>query len=173
LTLYREASTQPAGNQLRVLNGLYLSDWALRRHEAAERDFSQVVDYGLSQRRLAVKFVFRPASTRFWPDPSISGPYRMWIRQIAGRAAARGACLALTGHTSASGDPISNEQLSLARAETIRHRITRAQPEMRARTIATGAGSREALVGTGRDDVTDALDRRVEVKPLAPTNCAT
>jgi outer membrane protein OmpA-like peptidoglycan-associated protein len=97
----------------------------------------------------------------------------MWIRQIARRADARGTCLALTGHTSVSGDPVTNEQLSLARAEAVRGRIAAAEPAMRARTIAVGAGSREALVGNGRDDVTDALDRRVEVKPLAPSNCST
>ncbi len=33
--------------------------------------------------------------------------------------------------------------------------------------IANGVGSRETIVGTGRDDATDALDRRVEFKPLA------
>ncbi len=173
LALWREASADAAGDQIRVLNGLYLSDWALGRHEAAEQDFGRVVDYGLKQGRLGVKFVFRPASTSFWPDPAISGPYRMWVRQIAERADVSGACLALTGHTSATGDPAANEHLSLARAETIRGRIVADQPGMLSRTTASGAGSREALVGSGRDDATDALDRRVEVRPIAPGNCAT
>ena len=33
--------------------------------------------------------------------------------------------------------------------------------------IATGKGSREMMVGTGKDDASDALDRRVEFK-VAP-----
>jgi len=32
------------------------------------------------------------------------------------------------------------------------------------RLITRGAGSRELIVGTGRDDASDALDRRVEFK---------
>jgi hypothetical protein len=34
------------------------------------------------------------------------------------------------------------------------------------RTLAAGVGSRENLIGTGRDDLTDLLDRRVELTPL-------
>jgi outer membrane protein OmpA-like peptidoglycan-associated protein len=173
LARYRQASTQDEGTQLRVLNGLYLSDWALGRRQAAEQDFGRVVDYGLGQGRLAVKFVFRPASTSFWPDPAISGPYRMWVRQIARRADASGTCLALTGHTSTTGDPAVNDRLSLARAEAVRGRIAANEPDMRRRTSAAGLGSREVLIGTGRDDVTDALDRRVEVKPIKDGSCGT
>jgi hypothetical protein len=29
-------------------------------------------------------------------------------------------------------------------------------------------GSRENLIGTGRDDASDVLDRRVELKPIEP-----
>jgi hypothetical protein len=32
--------------------------------------------------------------------------------------------------------------------------------------IANAMGSRENIVGTGRDDVTDAIDRRVEFRAL-------
>ena len=35
---------------------------------------------------------------------------------------------------------------------------------LRGRIVATGKGSREMIVGTGRDDASDALDRRVEFK---------
>jgi outer membrane protein OmpA-like peptidoglycan-associated protein len=35
------------------------------------------------------------------------------------------------------------------------------------RTIANGVGSRENLVGTGKDDESDALDRRVEFKVVS------
>jgi outer membrane protein OmpA-like peptidoglycan-associated protein len=44
---------------------------------------------------------------------------------------------------------------------------------MRGRTVASGAGAREPIVGTGTDDTTDALDRRVEIKPAPADNCAT
>ena len=34
------------------------------------------------------------------------------------------------------------------------------------RTIAAGMGSRQTMVGSGRDDASDALDRRVEFKVI-------
>ncbi len=39
-------------------------------------------------------------------------------------------------------------------------------PDKRDRMIATGRGYRDNLVGTGRDDASDALDRRVEFKVI-------
>ena len=32
--------------------------------------------------------------------------------------------------------------------------------------IASGAGSRQTMIGNGRDDASDALDRRVEFKVI-------
>ncbi len=101
LARYDEAAGLPGGGQLRALNGLYLANRALGRQEAAEASFARVVDYGLAQDRLGVKFLFRPGSTAFfWPDPGASSPYRMWLRQIARRSDARAACLQVTGHAS-------------------------------------------------------------------------
>jgi len=36
------------------------------------------------------------------------------------------------------------------------------------RIVAAGVGSRENLIGTGRDDASDMLDRRVELNPMEP-----
>lgn len=46
-------------------------------------------------------------------------------------------------------------------------RLAAERPGLAERTRAEGAGAREPLVGTGADDVSDALDRRVEIQPLA------
>src|SRR5438477_5371520 len=107
----------PGGEQLRVLNGLYLANIALGKQREAEAAFARLVDYGLERNRLAVKFLFRVASTRFWPDPAVSRPYPMWIREIGDRTAARGICLRITGHSSPTGSAVVNDRLSLARAE--------------------------------------------------------
>jgi outer membrane protein OmpA-like peptidoglycan-associated protein len=114
---------------------------------------------------LAVKFVFRPGSTAFWPDRAISGPYPMWLRQIAARTDARDACLEVEGHTSPTGSPVVNERLSLARAERVRRELVARRPGLRDQLEAEGVGSRETVVGTGADDVSDVLDRRVEFEP--------
>jgi outer membrane protein OmpA-like peptidoglycan-associated protein len=163
--LYAAAGAEPAGGQLRTYNGLYLSNAALGRRGEAERAFAELVDYGLTRKQLAVKFLFRPGSTDFWPDPAISGAYPMWLRQIARRTAADQACLDISGHASPSGDAAANEQLSLARAQRVRGRLVSVVAGLRPRTTAEGAGARRPLIGTGADNVTDLLDRRVEFKP--------
>ena len=166
LASYQEArALAPADQQLRIRNGLYLANQALGRGREAEEAFGSVVDYGLERGRLAVKFVFRPGSTAFWPDPAISGPYSMWLRQIAARTAERPACLEIEGHTSPTGPASLNERLSLARAERVRARLVAQRPALRDRLDAEGVGSRETVVGTGADDASDVLDRRVEFEP--------
>jgi outer membrane protein OmpA-like peptidoglycan-associated protein len=146
---------------------VYLSNWKLGQRDAAAQAFGKIVDYGLTNKRLAVKFLFKPGSTSFWPDPEVSGPYGSWLEQIATRTSQRNnACLEITGHTSRTGSEPLNERLSLLRAEYIKQRLEFDAPELGKRTIANGKGSRENLVGTGRDDATDALDRRVEFKVL-------
>jgi outer membrane protein OmpA-like peptidoglycan-associated protein len=157
---------------MRVHNGLYLSTWALGRRREAEEAFARVVDYGLRQERLAVKFLFRPGSTDFVPDPAVSAPYGMWLRQIAAQAAERSACLLLTGHASPSGTAAVNDRLSRSRAERLRARLVAQREPLRERTRAAGVGAREPLVGTGADNASDALDRRVELAPLLCANLA-
>ena len=166
LHAYNQALPLPGGEQLRSLNGLYLTEWTLGRRGEAERAFAQLVDYGLRQDRLAVKLLFRPGSTAFWPDPAISRPYPMWLRQIARRADDRTACLLVTGHTSTTGTAALNERLSLQRAEYVRSRLVAERPPIRERSRAEGLGARQPIVGNGADDASDALDRRVEFRPL-------
>lgn len=164
LDLYTSAARTAAGDQLRVHNGLYLANWKLGRREEAAAAFGRLVDHGLRHDRLAVKLLFKPGSTAFWPDPRITAPYPMWLERIAERAAAGGSCLEITGHTSPTGPAALNERLSLLRAEHVRSRLEAAAPPLGPRLIAHGMGSRATIVGTGREDATDALDRRVEFK---------
>jgi outer membrane protein OmpA-like peptidoglycan-associated protein len=166
LELFENARTTPAGNQLRVYNGIYLTRTKLGQPERVEA-FGELVDYGLKNNRLAVKLLFRPASTAFVSDPRISGDYDMWLRQIADRSAKAGACLQVTGHTSVSGSPVLNEQLSVLRAEYVEKRLQSDNPALAGHLIATGEGSKQNLVGTGADDASDALDRRVEFKVIS------
>ena len=166
LNFYEQArKLAPADQQLRIRNGIYLANQALGRDRDAETAFGNVVDYGLERGRLAVKFVFRPGSAAFWADPAISGPYPMWLRQIATKADARDACLEVEGHSSPTGSAAANDRLSLARAERVRSRLVAQRPGLRDRLEAEGVGSRETIVGTGADNESDVLDRRVEFEP--------
>ena len=164
LDVYQSALKTPGGDQLRVLNGIYLANYKLHRTKAAMDAFGKVVDYGLGGDKLAVKFLFKPGSTQFTNDRSVRAPYDAWIEKIAERTAAKQGCLEVVGHTSATGLPAINDRLSGLRADYIKDRLEDEQKSLRGRLIATGRGSREMIVGTGRDDASDALDRRVEFK---------
>lgn len=165
LAAYTRASLLPGGDQIRVWNGVYLSNLALGRTQAAEQAFGHMVDSGLEQGKLAVKFVFRPNSAQFWQDPFVNNQYPVWLRQIARRSATRDTCLLLTGHSSPTGETVVNEVLSKRRAQFVRRQLVERAPVLQVRTEARGRGSRDVLVGTGRDNATDMLDRRVEFEP--------
>lgn len=165
LALYETVARAPAGHQMRTYTGLYLTNWRLGRREAAAQAFGQVVDQGLEAKRLGVKFLFRPGSVAFFNDPrAVPTPYPMWLGELSTQAAKRQSCLEVVGHTSPTGPEPVNERLSLLRAEYVKGQIERIAPQLRQRLIANGVGSRQTLIGNGRDDASDALDRRVEFK---------
>ncbi|GAP36101.1 conserved hypothetical protein [Piscinibacter sakaiensis] len=161
---YRSALATPAGEQLRVLNGIYLSNWKLGRMAEAEQAFGKVVALGIAYQQLGVKFLFNPNSTDFWSDPKISGAYGMWLRQIARESVSARVCMDVVGHTSRSGSEEFNDQLSLRRAAYVKQRLASESADLAARTRALGKGFRENIVGSGSDNAADALDRRVEFK---------
>ena len=167
LAVYEAAAARPDGKHLRVYNGLYLSNIQLGRLDGAEQAFARLVLLGLATNSLSVKFLFRPGSTDFWPDPKVNTFYPMWIRVVAREAIVTKTCITVTGHTSRTGSDQANERLSLARAVSIQRRLEAAAPEMFGRLQANGQGFRENLVGTGSDDAVDALDRRVEFRVRA------
>ena len=164
LAFYQQAAGATGGEQLRVLNGIYLAEWKLGRTADAERAFGKVVAFGISNNNLGVKFLFNPGTTEFWSDQKVSGPYPMWLRQIARQSAAAKACMNIVGHTSHTGSPTLNDRLSEQRAAYIKQRLESEAPELSSRSGASGMGFRENIVGTGTDDARDALDRRVEFK---------
>ncbi|MEO8804937.1 MAG: OmpA family protein [Burkholderiaceae bacterium] len=164
LAQYRAAGGAPGGEQLRVLNGIYLANTKLGRTAEAELAFGKVVAYGISYNQLGVKFLFNPGSTVFWSDPKVSGPYVMWLRQIAKEGTAAKACMNIVGHTSRTGSEQTNDALSMQRATYIRQRLTAEAAPLGTRAKPSGMGFRENIVGSGSDNSVDALDRRVEFK---------
>ena len=123
LELYMSALRAPGGDQLRSLNGIYLSYAALHRTREAKDAFAKVVDYGLQTDRVGMKLLFQPGSTQFATDPRARAPYGMWLQTIAERAMADKSCMEITGHTSATGLPALNDRLSVLRAEYVRDRL--------------------------------------------------
>ena len=170
LSLYAAAKTSPAGDQLKAYNGLYLTHWKLNQVPEASTAFGDVIAYGLRRNRLAVKFLFQPGTTQFYQDQQVSGQYPIWLEQIAQQTAQQttkaNGCIEVTGHTSRTGSQQINEQLSLQRANYVKGQLERDAPQLAGHLMAKGAASSQMMVGTGKDDLSDALDRRVEFKPL-------
>ncbi len=162
--LYSQAATgEDEAGQLRILNGLYLSAWNMGRQKEASDAFGRIVTHGLTTKKLGVKFLFQPNSTDFVRDPKLSNQYTDWINQIAIQSAPTSVCLRVVGHTSRTGSAAFNDALSLRRASTIQRRLeTMASGALKNRMIPDGVGFRETLIGTGTDDLRDALERRVE-----------
>ncbi len=161
---YRSALAMPQGEQLRVMNGIYLTSARLGRSQEAEQAFGRVVALGIAYNQLGVKFLFNPGSTDFWSDTKVSGAYPMWLRQIAREGVSAKVCMTVVGHTSSTGAESFNDALSLSRANVIRSRLNAESPALSARTRAEGKGFHENIVGSGSDNAVDALDRRVEFR---------
>jgi len=161
---YRSALATPAGEQMRVLNGIYLTNAKLGRTAEAEQAFGRIVAFGIASNQLGVKFLFNPGSTEFWSDAKVSGAYQMWLRQIAKEGTSARACMNIIGHTSHTGSEQTNDALSLQRATFIKQRLASESAPLAARAKVTGMGFRENIVGSGSDNAVDALDRRVEFK---------
>ena len=168
LKLMAAAATRDDGQQLRTFNGLYMANMKLGRTADAEAAFGRIAALGLSTSNLAVKILFRPASTDFMGEAPV---YAMWLRQIAKAAQSSQLCLNVVGHTSKTGTEAGNRSLSLRRAQTMRDRLVRDAPALaRGQRVRTeGKGWDETIVGTGTDDLRDALDRRVEFKVVGCT----
>lgn len=166
LAFYRTARKLPGGEQHRVRIGTYLAATKLARRDDMVDAFGDLVDYGLGADQLMVKLLFKPGTTQFIDNSQVTEPYPMWLSQIATRARQKGACLEIVGHTSHTGLPQVNERLSVLRAQFVMDLLLTGAPDNRGRMIATGRGFKENLVGTGKDDASDALDRRVEFKVI-------
>jgi outer membrane protein OmpA-like peptidoglycan-associated protein len=164
LTQYNAAGAASNGEQLRVLNGIYLSSAKLGRTAEAEQAFGRIVAYGIANRQLGVKFLFNPGGTVFWSDARISSPYAMWLREIARASADAKVCMDIVGHTSRTGSVAFNDTLSMQRARYIRQRLVGESSVLAERTTPSGKGFRENIIGSGTDDAVDALDRRVEFR---------
>ncbi len=162
--LYKEAEPIADPGDLRVLNGLYITSWQLGRRDQAKDAFGKLVASGLEQKRLPVKLLFKPGSTQFNSIGDLPQQYQVWIASLAEEAGRTPACVRIVGHTSRTGSASVNERLSRQRAEAVQRMLERDNRSLASKLSAGGAGSKEALVGLGTDDLRDAIDRRVEFK---------
>ena len=164
LELYRSAATLPGADTMQALVGRYLASVRSGKVEESREAFSRIVALGLGTRTMGVKLLFAPGRTDYIDDAAISRPYPDWLREIARQAGEATTCLQVIGHSSRTGAEDYNITLSAQRAEAVRQQLESANPVLVRRIGTAGVGWRENLVGTGSDDIKDAVDRRVEFK---------
>lgn len=146
-----------------ALSGLYQVYWHQGKKTDAERVFGKLASTGIDAGKLSVKLLFKLGATEFVEDNDLSQQYQVWLKVIASQIAEKKLCLDVTGHASASGTADYNERLSLSRASRIVSRMQHLNAATQKRLNAYGKGASETIVGTGTNDASDAIDRRVEL----------
>lgn len=164
--LYSTALKSPKGAQSRTQAGLYLSLLKLKRSTEAQKAFGELIDMGIKNKRLAARFGFAPAATAFSKD---STSYDSWVREIGARLSKSGDCFEVGGHVSRSPNDALNDRLSEQRAEYVRQRLLAQHKTLGPKLKAVGYGARQNMVGSGANGDADAVDRRIEFKPIACT----
>ncbi|HEX7441557.1 MAG TPA: OmpA family protein [Caldimonas sp.] len=164
--LYHEARLIAEPDDLRVLNGLYITSWRTGKKKEAADAFGQIVALGLETKRLPIKMFFNPGSTTLLQNADLQAQYALWMREVAAQVGGRETCLKVVGHTSKTGSAAANDALSQRRAAVVKQTPERQSRKIAPRLSSDGVGSRENLVGLGTDDLRDALDRRVEFRTV-------
>jgi tetratricopeptide (TPR) repeat protein len=164
LGLYAKAAERADGQVMKSFRGLYLSFLKLGRLDEAEEVFGKLTDLGLRDNNLYVKMLFEVNETEFFGNPEDLIEYPIWIRQIAGRLKVSGNCMEISGHASHSGTEEYNNRLSQMRAERIQKLLQDAEPALSEKLQAIGCGFHDNWVGSGADNESDAIDRRVQFR---------
>lgn len=163
----RTALAHPAGKRADVLSGLYLTEWRLKRAKESEQAFGDLMAHGFATRRVGLLLPFKADTAELPAGKQLNLPLAMWWKQIAQRVPQKsGTCLEINGHASRSSGDDEGESLSFRRAFVVRTQLIERVPLLGAATVVNGLGSRQMLVGSGANDASDTLDRRVELSLL-------
>lgn len=161
---YEPAALQAGTTQGQALAAVYRCHWQLQQPKAAQVAFGRFIAHELSQGRLPLKLLFQPGESRYLADPRVSGPYGMWLRQLAGALLGSTSCLSLIGHAGASAFEQKTADLPLRRAQAVQRQLEALAPALAGRLRSEAATPAEVLIGSASDDWRDALDRRVSFK---------
>jgi outer membrane protein OmpA-like peptidoglycan-associated protein len=164
LDYYNQAATSPGGQEMETLNGLFTNLVHQGRYDTAEPVYGKLLKLSIAETgQIATKITFSPNSRT--PVASKSSLYTIYVRQIAKLVAVSPACrVTIIGHSSRTGSEGYNDKLSLQRSASIQKLMSSFDPDTMKRSEIIGRGFRDNIVGTGSDDLTDEIDRRVEFR---------
>lgn len=162
LNLFQKAIEQTHGQTMKAYSGLYQTYLKMNKLAEAEKVFATLFALGVRNNNISVRFLFSVNSVEFMENPELRVQYAFWLRQIGKYFSNNNLCTQIVGHSSLSGSEKYNEDLSQRRAQRVQQLL---QPHFSAiikRAVATGKGFKETIIGSGTDDLRDAVDRRVE-----------
>jgi outer membrane protein OmpA-like peptidoglycan-associated protein len=164
LSYYSQAASSQSGPQLEVLNGQFTNLIKQNQWTDAGPIYAKLMRASITETgEIASKITFPPNSVV--PVESKSNHYNIYMQEIAKLVAAVPECrIKIIGHSSRTGKEAYNNGLSLQRSLWIQKHMASYAPEMINKSETIGRGFRENIVGTGADDITDEIDRRVEFK---------
>lgn len=160
--LFQSVSERPDGQVMKSYIGLYRANIKLGATDGAEAAFARMLAVGVANDELSAKFLFSVNSTDFISDAELRAQYALWVRQIALFFNSSARCLNIVGHSSRTGAAEYNEKLSLSRARRLQELMRPQFPKVMDKSRAYGRGYSENIAGSGADDASDAVDRRVE-----------
>ncbi len=162
---FKQATTAPDGQTLTSYAGLYLASQKIGQANEADDSFDRLISIAIEEnKKLDIRLLFAVNSPAFIADKVLAQNYAMWLRYIALNMKKSNLCMAISGHSSRTGSEAYNEKLSLARAKTVQKVLAVTYPDIVKKSTVVGKGYSENIIGTGADNATDALDRRVEFK---------
>lgn len=164
LGLFAKAAERPDGRVMRTFAGLYQNFIKIGRIEDAQLAFFQLLDLGIAENNMSIKFLFQVDSTRFYGTQEELLEFKIWIEEIANIVIKNNVCLEVIGHASKSGSFQYNDRLSRKRAYEIQSKLVEQNPAIRSMVKASGRGFTENIIGTGTNDYRDAIDRRVDFR---------
>lgn len=159
---YQTILAHPEGRTLKAFAGLYQSFKKLNQAKEAEAAFAGLISKAVEENRVSIKFLFEVNSVDFFHGIEMARDYPMWLRQLAKSVRASQKCLDIQGHSSRSGTEQYNQQLSLQRARYLQTLMQPDFPDVMQRSTAIGRGFKDNIIGTGTDNIQDAVDRRVD-----------
>jgi outer membrane protein OmpA-like peptidoglycan-associated protein len=164
LSFYNQAAGSLSAPQLEVLNGQFTNLVREGQWGEAEEVYGKLLRTSIAETsEVTSKITFGPNSKV--PAEGKAGQYNIYMKQLASFVSAVPECkVTIIGHCSRTGKEAYNDKLSLQRAQWIQRQMASYAPAVMRKSTTIGRGFRDNIVGTGRDDVTDEIDRRVEFK---------
>ena len=162
LIYYTQSAKLGEADRLNALNGLFTNMIAKSNYKAAEDIYGSLLRASLKETgEIASTISFAPGQRS--PIENKLKLYSIYMKEIASFVASRPKCkLQIVGHCSRTGTAAFNDRLSKERALWIQEKMEKYSPEIVNRTTTLGRGFNDNIVGTGKDDYTDLIDRRVE-----------